>query len=69
MADLANRVIMLAGSESKLRYVPYEEAYEEGFEDMQRRVPDITRAGQLIGFAPSFTLDDIVQGVIEEHRG
>lgn len=69
MADLANRVIMLAGSDSKLRYVPYEEAYEEGFEDMERRVPDITRAGQLIGFAPSFTLDDIVQSVIEEQRG
>jgi UDP-glucose 4-epimerase len=68
MAELANRIIMLAGSESKLRYVPYEEAYEEGFEDMQRRVPDITRAGQLVGFKPSHSLDDIVNAVIEEQR-
>jgi UDP-glucose 4-epimerase len=42
--DLAHRVITLSDSRSKVRYVPYDEAYEEGFEDMPRRVPDITRA-------------------------
>jgi UDP-glucose 4-epimerase len=66
---LAHRVIQLAGSDSKVRYVPYEEAYEEGFEDMQRRVPDTTRARELIGFEPSAGLDDIIKMVVEYHRG
>jgi UDP-glucose 4-epimerase len=65
---LAHRVIQLAGSDSKVRYVPYEEAYEEGFEDMQRRVPDTTRARELIGFEPSAGLDDIIKMVVEYHR-
>jgi UDP-glucose 4-epimerase len=65
---LAHRVIELSGSHSKVRYVPYEEAYEEGFEDMQRRVPDTTRARELIGFAPTSGLDDIIRMVIEYHR-
>lgn len=68
MADLAHRIIVLAESGSKLRYIPYEEAYEEGFEDMERRVPDITRAGQLIGFKPTHSLDDIICSVIGEQR-
>lgn len=45
--ELAHRVIARTDSESKIRYVPYEEAYEEGFEDMERRVPDTTRAHAL----------------------
>jgi UDP-glucose 4-epimerase len=65
---LAQRVISLAGSDSKLRYVPYEEAYEEGFEDMQRRVPDTTRARELIGFEPTADLDEIIQMVIDYQR-
>jgi UDP-glucose 4-epimerase len=65
---LAQRVIQLADSDSKVRYVPYEEAYEEGFEDMQRRVPDTTRARELIGFEPSAGLDDIIKMVVEYHR-
>ncbi|HVE73838.1 MAG TPA: NAD-dependent epimerase/dehydratase family protein [Mycobacteriales bacterium] len=68
MQDLAARVIALAGSESKIRYVPYDEAYEEGFEDMQRRVPDTARAHSLIGFEPTATLDDIITMVIEDQR-
>jgi UDP-glucose 4-epimerase len=68
MDSLAHRVIELAGSESKVRYVPYEEAYEEGFEDMQRRVPDTTRAHELIGFAPTVDLDGILQAVIADQR-
>lgn len=61
--ELALRVIDLVGSESKIRFVPYDEAYEEGFEDMARRVPDITRISNLIGFAPTRTLDDIILDV------
>jgi UDP-glucose 4-epimerase len=67
--DLAQRVIELSGSHSKLRTVPYEEAYEEGFEDMERRVPDTTRAEQLIGWAPEVALDEIITRVIAEQRG
>lgn len=66
--DLAHRIIALAGSDSKIRYVPYDEAYEEGFEDMQRRVPDTTRAKELIGFEPRVDLDEIIRRVIEEQR-
>jgi UDP-glucose 4-epimerase len=65
---LAHRVIELAGSDSKVRYVAYEEAYEEGFEDMQRRVPDTSRARELIGFEPTAGLDDIIKMVLEYHR-
>jgi UDP-glucose 4-epimerase len=69
MEDLARRVIALAGGTSKLRFVPYEEAYEEGFEDMQRRVPDTTRARQLIGFEQTVGLDDVIHKVVAEQRG
>ncbi len=67
--DLAERVIKLAESASTIRYVSYEEAYEEGFEDMQRRVPDIGRAKNAIGFTPSVSLDEVIEMVIGEHRG
>jgi len=67
--ELAYRVIALAGSHSKVRYLTYDEAYEEGFEDMSRRVPDLARIGALIGFRPSVALDDIIRDVIAAHRG
>jgi UDP-glucose 4-epimerase len=63
MTDLAERVVALVGSSSPITYVPYELAYGPGFEDMQRRVPDCTRARQLIGFRPSRSLADIIEGV------
>ncbi|MHB8262936.1 MAG: NAD-dependent epimerase/dehydratase family protein [Acidimicrobiales bacterium] len=65
---LAHRVIALAGSESKVRCIPYDEAYAEGFEDMPRRVPDITRVQQLTGFAPRTTLDEIIKILIDLER-
>ena len=68
MEDLARRVIGAASSTSKIRYVPYDEAYEEGFEDMQRRVPDTTRARELVGFTPKVGLDDILRMVVEDQR-
>jgi len=67
--ELAERIISLAGSTSKLDFIPYDVAYEEGFEDMQRRVPDVTRAANLVGFAPSVGLDEIIRLVISEQRG
>lgn len=69
IADLAQKVIDITGSESKIRFVPYDEAYEEGFEDMPRRVPDISRISNLIGFTPTRSLDDIILEVVEELRG
>jgi UDP-glucose 4-epimerase len=65
---LAERVKELTESPSPIRLVPYHEAYEEGFEDMQRRVPDLTKIGQLIGYQPSHTLDQILSSVIEYER-
>ena len=68
MRDLAERIIGAAGSTSKLEFIPYDVAYEEGFEDMQRRVPDTTRAHNLVGFAPTVGLDEIIAMVIAEQR-
>ena len=65
---LAQRVKELADSESPITHVPYGEAYAEGFEDMRRRVPDISLATSLIGFRPSFTLDDILRSIIAHFR-
>jgi UDP-glucose 4-epimerase len=64
--ELAERVIELAGSQSSLEFIPYDAAYEAGFEDMKRRVPNTTRAMQLVGFEPSASLDDIIRSVIDD---
>ena len=66
--ELAERVIELAGSQSSLEFLPYDVAYEAGFEDMERRVPDTKRARQLVGFEPSTSLDDIVRSVLEDQQ-
>ncbi len=66
--DLAKRVIDLSGSQSKIVCIPYDQAYEPGFEDMQRRVPSIEKIQRLIGFSPRYKLDDILQRVIEYGR-
>jgi UDP-glucose 4-epimerase len=66
--DLAARVKTLTGSSSEIVRVPYEKAYEAGFEDMPRRVPDISRISGLIGYAPTVELDEILTRVIEFSR-
>ena len=68
MEALARRIADLVGSGSKVRFVPYDEAYEEGFEDMQRRVPDTTRARDLVGFDPKIGLDEILAMVVQDQR-
>ena len=65
---LAERVRDLAGSSSSIKIVPYEEAYESGFEDMPRRVPNLEKARSLIGYQPRYTLDDVLLQVIEYFR-
>lgn len=66
--DLAERVKKMTKSESPIVNVPYEVAYEAGFEDMPRRVPDITKIQSLIGFAPKMELEDIIRSVVEHVR-
>ena len=66
--DLARRIVARAASRSAIELVPYEEAYETGFEDMRRRVPDITKVGALLGWAPVRTLDQILDETIAEAR-
>jgi UDP-glucose 4-epimerase len=69
---LAERIIALTGSPSKIVYIPYSEAYEEGFEDMPRRVPDTAKAERVIGFRARTPLDGILRAVIRdvaERRG
>ena len=68
IGDLAERIIALVGSDSEVEYIPYDTAYEEGFEDMPRRVPNTDRARQLVGFEPSVGLDDIIRSVIEDQQ-
>ena len=69
IVELAERIIHLVGSDSTIEFIAYDIAYEEGFEDMERRVPDIARANELIGFTPTACLDDIVMLVIEDQQG
>jgi UDP-glucose 4-epimerase len=63
--ELAQRVKELTQSNSEIVFIPYDEAYEEGFEDMPRRVPDITKVSQLVGFRPEMNLDGILKTVID----
>ncbi|RJR21455.1 MAG: NAD-dependent epimerase/dehydratase family protein [Desulfobacteraceae bacterium] len=63
--QLAIRVKELTGSASEIEHIPYDKAYGPGFEDMERRCPNIARIGNLIGFKPSFDLDTIINSVIE----
>ena len=66
--DLANKAIALTGSKSEIKYIPYAEAYGEGFEDMRRRVPSLEKAKRLIGYQPTRSLDDIINDVAGELR-
>jgi nucleoside-diphosphate-sugar epimerase len=66
---LAEKIKELTNSDSEIIFVPYDEAYEEGFEDMPRRVPDISKIKQLVGFRPEMTLDGILETVISFHSG
>ncbi len=66
--ELAEKIIGLTGSKSDLRFIPYDMAYEEGFEDMERRMPNTTRAQKIIGFKQTSNLDDIIRSVIEDQK-
>jgi UDP-glucose 4-epimerase len=66
--QLAQRVKRLTDSESEIVFVPYEQAYGQGFEDMMRRVPDISKAHKLIGYSPAVHLDETLQTIIDYQR-
>ena len=66
--DLAKRAIGHTGSKSEIKYIPYDEVYGQGFEDMQRRVPSIEKAKRLIGYQPTRSLDDIINDVARDLR-
>ena len=65
--ELAKKVKAMAKSDSEIVFVPYEKAYEEGFEDMPRRVPDTNKIAALIGYEPKVSLDEILERVIDYH--
>ncbi|NKQ56050.1 NAD-dependent epimerase/dehydratase family protein [Amycolatopsis sp. K13G38] len=69
IGELASRVLAVTGSRSEIRHISYEEAYGPGYEDMARRVPDCTLAGELVGFRPRYTLDQIIDSVAREIGG
>jgi UDP-glucose 4-epimerase len=66
---LAERIKGLTGSSSPIRLIPYDQAYESGFEDMPRRLPDLTKVRRMIAYEPQHTLDSILKDVIEFVRG
>jgi UDP-glucose 4-epimerase len=68
IADLAKQVREMCNSRSEIVYIPYSKAYEEGFEDMPRRIPDLTKIKAAIGWQPTIPLSDILQHVIDHVR-
>ena len=58
----------ITGSTSPITHVPYDEAYQEGFEDMERRLPDITRIKSLIGYKNTYDLDKILAEIVQYQR-
>ena len=68
IGDLAAMVKRMTGSSSEIVRIPYDQAYEAGFEDMPRRVPDISKIKALVGYRPTVELDEILTRVIEYFR-
>lgn len=66
--SLAKKVKELTGSNSPIKKISYKDAYEEGFEDMRKRIPDISKINKFIGFKPKIGLDEILKKVIEFHK-
>lgn len=66
--DLARKIIAFTKSESTIEYIPYERAYGKGFEDMERRRPDLTKIKELIRYSPKRNIDDIIKSVIDYYE-
>ena len=65
ICDLAIKVKQKTGSQSPIEFVPYNQVFDDGFEDMRRRVPDITKIGKFIGYRPTVHLDEIIEHVVD----
>ena len=63
--DLAKIIVAITGSASSIKYVPYDTVFGPNFEDMSRRVPDISKIQQLVGYTPTVQLDEILERVVE----
>jgi UDP-glucose 4-epimerase len=61
--ELAKKVIEITGSKSSIEKIAYEKAYPEGFEDMQRRVPDISKIKRVLGWAPEINLNQVIKDI------
>lgn len=68
MNELAQKVKELTDSNSEINHIPYEEVYGKGFEDMQRRTPDLSKIKETIGYEPTHTTEDILNNVIKYFR-
>ncbi|MCD4689871.1 GDP-mannose 4,6-dehydratase [bacterium] len=66
--DLALRIKELTGSRSQVEYIPYEKAYEQGFEDMRERVPDLEKIKECVGYEPQVSLQELLEKVVEHFR-
>ncbi len=66
--DLAVKIIEMTGSKSVINNIPYDQAYEQGFEDMKIRRPDLSKANKYIGYTPKVQLDEILENVIKYFR-
>jgi len=67
--ELAKKVKASTGSGSKIEHIPYEKAYEKGFEDMKHRQPDITKIKKIINFNPKIGIDEIIEKTVEYFEG
>jgi UDP-glucose 4-epimerase len=76
IAELARKIITVTSSKVGIEYIPYAKAYEEGFEDMERRVPDLTKVNSFTGYSPRIDLDQslclirdwfVNERIVEEH--
>ena len=66
--NLAKKVIEFTGSKSEIKKISYSDAYPAGFEDMQRRVPDISKIKNVLGWSPEFGLEQIIRDIADSHR-
>jgi UDP-glucose 4-epimerase len=66
--DLAKKVKKMTNSSSGIEHISYDEAYGTGFEDMSRRTPNLLKIKKLVGYGPTFTLDEIIMDIIEHFK-
>ena len=66
--DLAKKIIKITNSSSEINFISYEDAYGEGFEDMRKRIPDITKINNTVGYLPQISLEQIIKNVISYHK-